>query len=234
MKRANKGLSLLMSLLLCIVGFRFCIIANAEGTDAARTIGGDIEEVVEEQKDTEELETIDNYAATEEIEDTEDAEVDEVLLPAEETTPALDEIADNIVDTTPADANITDSEEEEVTELSEEISTENVDESDLQVKSLTVTFKVVNGFWDDGTSSDKIVTITGSDDELKLTAEQIPSVGSKPYDNTYGAGSWDKIPCVEDSITESSTYTFTYVEKKAAVVVKAPEAKILYYVSETP
>ena len=56
---------------------------------------------------------------------------------------------------------------------------------------VTVTFKVVNGAWNNGNAADKTVTLTGLEgDTLKLAATDIPAVGSKPND-TYKAGSWD-------------------------------------------
>ena len=77
--------------------------------------------------------------------------------------------------------------------------------------SYTVTFKVVNGSWDDGTTADKIVTLTGNEgDTLKLTTEQIPAVGTKPNDG-YKAGSWDVTPSTETAISSNVTYTYTYV-----------------------
>jgi hypothetical protein len=96
--------------------------------------------------------------------------------------------------------------------------------------SQTVTFKVVNGSWDDETTADKTVTLTGYEgDTLKLTADQIPAVGSKPKDNTCRAGSWDVTPSTETAITEATTYTYTYAAKEASVVTKASEAKTLTY-----
>ena len=99
--------------------------------------------------------------------------------------------------------------------------------------SYTVTFKVVNGKWNEGegdaATADKTVTLTGHDgDTLKLTADQIPAVGSKPND-TYKAGSWDVTPSTDTAITEATTYTYTYVAKEASVVTKEPEAKTLTY-----
>ncbi|MBQ2047399.1 MAG: copper resistance protein CopC, partial [Schwartzia sp.] len=95
--------------------------------------------------------------------------------------------------------------------------------------SQTVTFKVVNGSWNDETTTDKSVPLTGYEgDTLKLTAAQIPEVGTKPND-TYKAGSWDVIPNTDTAITEATTYTYTYVAKEASVVTKAPEAKTLTY-----
>jgi len=77
----------------------------------------------------------------------------------------------------------------------------------------TVTFKVVNGSWNDGNNADITVTLTGLEgDTLKLAADQIPTVGSKPAD-TYKAGAWDVTPSTETAITAPTTYTYTYVPK---------------------
>ena len=79
--------------------------------------------------------------------------------------------------------------------------------------SQIVTFKVVNGSWDDGTAGDKTITLTGHEgDTLKLTANQIPAVGSKPAD-TYKAGAWDVAPSTATAITAPTTYTYTYAPK---------------------
>ncbi len=97
--------------------------------------------------------------------------------------------------------------------------------------SRTVTFKVVNGFWDDGTSNDKTETLKGYEgDELKLSKDQIPAVGNKPGSG-YAAGSWDKTPSTKTAITKDITYTYTYAKAsaKAAKVSKAPTAKKLTY-----
>ena len=96
-----------------------------------------------------------------------------------------------------------------------------------------VTFKVVNGTWNDGegeaATADKTVTLSGYEgDTLKLTADQIPAVGSKPND-TYKTGSWDVTPSTDTAITEATTYTYTYAQKETAVVTKAPTAKTLTY-----
>ena len=83
--------------------------------------------------------------------------------------------------------------------------------TEQQSISQTVTFKVVNGSWDDGTTADKIVTLTGNEgDTLKLTTEQIPTVGTKP-NNGYKAGSWDVTPSTDTAISSNKTYTYTYV-----------------------
>ena len=78
--------------------------------------------------------------------------------------------------------------------------------------SATVTFKVTNGAWDDGTKDNKTVTLTGYS-PLTLSTSQIPAVGSKP-DEGYKAGSWDTVPAT--SITRSITFTYSYVKKPAA------------------
>ena len=97
------------------------------------------------------------------------------------------------------------------------------------VVNTTVTFRVVNGSWDDGTTADKTVTLTGEEgDILKLAAEDIPAVGAKP-DDTFKAGSWDVTPSTDTAITEETVFTYTYSSKDAAVVVKAPEANTLTY-----
>ena len=95
--------------------------------------------------------------------------------------------------------------------------------------SQTVTFKVVNGSWNDETTADKTVTLTGHEgDTLKLKADQIPAVGDKPAD-TYKAGALDVMPNTETAITEATAYTYTYSEKSKATVTTAPAAKALTY-----
>ena len=81
-----------------------------------------------------------------------------------------------------------------------------------QTISRTVTFKVVNGSWDDGTTADKTVTYSRYDNEdlvLTLQAGDIPAVGNAP-DSGYTAGSWDQIPNTDVSLSADVTYTYTY------------------------
>ncbi|MBR4183297.1 MAG: leucine-rich repeat domain-containing protein, partial [Lachnospiraceae bacterium] len=79
--------------------------------------------------------------------------------------------------------------------------------------SSNVTFRVVNGLWNDGTSADKTVTLSGYEgDILKLSENQIPDVGSRP-DVTYKAGSWDAVPDTETAINGDTTYTYAYAKK---------------------
>ncbi len=93
----------------------------------------------------------------------------------------------------------------------------------------TVTFKVVNGSWDDGTTADKTVTLTGYEgDSLKLTQSQIPAVGSKPNE-TYKAGSWDTAPDTTTAITSNKTYTYTYAvdenDNRIKLIVSSEKAR---------
>ena len=83
--------------------------------------------------------------------------------------------------------------------------------------SASVTFKVVGGAWNDGSTADKTVTLTGtSSGELNLKPSQIPAVGNKPNAD-YKAGSWDTVPSTQTPITTDTTYTYTYA--------KDPDAK---------
>ena len=76
--------------------------------------------------------------------------------------------------------------------------------------SATVKFRVVNGKWDDDSTADKILTVTGYEgDMLKLAENQIPAVGNRP-DDGFMAGSWDVTPGTDTEITEDTTYTYTY------------------------
>ena len=72
-----------------------------------------------------------------------------------------------------------------------------------------VTFKVVNGKWDDNTGEDKTVQVTGKEGAVKLSANQIPAVGSKA-DTHYEAGAWNVTPNTATILTKNTTYTYTY------------------------
>ncbi len=82
--------------------------------------------------------------------------------------------------------------------------------------SYNVTFKVKNGSWDDGTSENKVVTLSRYENEdkaLVLSADQIPAVGNRPAEN-YKAGSWDTVPETNRTISGDKVYTYSY-ERKA-------------------
>ena len=85
----------------------------------------------------------------------------------------------------------------------------------------TVTFRVVNGSWNDGAVADKSVTLKGyGNDVLKLADSDIPEVGSKP-DDGYKVGSWDATPSIETAITGNPTYKYTYALKDYTVTVNS-------------
>ncbi|MBR3510171.1 MAG: InlB B-repeat-containing protein, partial [Lachnospiraceae bacterium] len=99
----------------------------------------------------------------------------------------------------------------------------NADEQLCLGTSYTVTFKVVNGSWDDETTADKTVTLNGYEGaELKLTENQIPAVGSKPGATYKAEGSWNVTPNVNTVITAATTYVYTYEEKDAPSEAVAP------------
>ena len=73
-----------------------------------------------------------------------------------------------------------------------------------------MTFRVVNGTWDDGSTADIVITLIGQEDEtLKLTKAQIPAVGGKPND-ACKAGGWDVEPDTKTVISTDTVYTYTY------------------------
>lgn len=243
MKKLNHGLALMMSLLLCVTGSRVCLIANAEGAGNTEvnqekvTEKGDVEEsenvfiedgiltegineIIEEPENDEKPESKTETVTTEppdaDLAEPADATDDIVILDEDSIGSAEDEAT-----------------EEETTESAEDVFEVKEEEKDSQDITVSITFKVVNGSWDDGTIDDKTVTLTGEEgEELKLTADQIPAVGSNPADDTYKSGSWDKTPNTDESITEDATYIYTYSQKQKAVVLKAPEAKTIYVISE--
>ena len=78
--------------------------------------------------------------------------------------------------------------------------------------SVKVTFRVVNGEWDNGGSDDREVILTGHEgDVLKLQASQIPGAGTKPAASCK-AGSWNTTPDTETAVTKDTTYIYTYAE----------------------
>ena len=90
--------------------------------------------------------------------------------------------------------------------------------------SVTVTFRVVNGLWDDDkTNEDRVVTLEGIEgDELILRYEDIPYVGGSP-DEGYDLGAWDVEPSLREAISEDVTYTYAYEELDGTSAVVAVE-----------
>ena len=72
----------------------------------------------------------------------------------------------------------------------------------------SVTFRVVNGSWDDdGTKADRTITV-GYNQTIPL--DDIPDVGNSPDEGYMKNGSWDVEPPLETPITQDVTYTYTY------------------------
>jgi len=84
-----------------------------------------------------------------------------------------------------------------------------------------VKFFVANGAWNDGTKNGRTAAMTGFEDEMILTADLIPAVGSKP-DSGYKAGSWDVTPVAGTLITENTTYKYTYAKKDTPTPTPEP------------
>ena len=75
-----------------------------------------------------------------------------------------------------------------------------------------ITFRVINGEWDNGGSNDIEVLLNGFEgDHLKLLASQIPGVGSKPAESCL-AGSWDVVPDTETEFSKDTAFVYTYKE----------------------
>ena len=73
----------------------------------------------------------------------------------------------------------------------------------------TVTFKVVNGTWADGTIADKKIKITANDEDVAtLKTTDIPT-GMKANTNCKN-GKWDKIIDKDVKLTEDAIYTYTF------------------------
>lgn len=87
-----------------------------------------------------------------------------------------------------------------------------------------LTFKVVNGSWNDGKVADVVLVVTLKDANGELSENgtyaltkadiaKIPAAGEKP-DSGYKAGSWDKkLPVVGNTVEANATYTYTYAKK---------------------
>ena len=84
-----------------------------------------------------------------------------------------------------------------------------------------VTFKVVNGNWNNNTNQDIVTYVTKKNAEgksstngtAKLTAGQIPAVGNQPSSGYKASGSWDKTPPTDFNITGDTVFTYTYDQK---------------------
>nr|MCR4923373.1 InlB B-repeat-containing protein [Lachnospiraceae bacterium] len=83
----------------------------------------------------------------------------------------------------------------------------------IESKEITVnvTFKVIDGSWDDGTKNDKTIAVKGIEGEIRLSSDQIPAVGTKA-DDGYDKGYWDLEPDKE-LLWEDKTFSYYYTRK---------------------
>ncbi len=83
--------------------------------------------------------------------------------------------------------------------------------------TFNVTFRVVGGSWNDGTTEDKTVKLSRYSSEdlaLTLSDEQIPAAGDNPDHAHKKAGEWDITPSSDVVISNDVTYTYRYAEKE--------------------
>ena len=70
------------------------------------------------------------------------------------------------------------------------------------IPTYTVTYRVVNGTWSDGTTADKTETVQSGAKPANVPTGMIASAG-------YTGGAWDKNPA-DATITEATTFTYTF------------------------
>lgn len=92
-------------------------------------------------------------------------------------------------------------------------------------ETVTVTFKVVNGTWSNGSSSNIKVTVTKGD---SLTRDQIPT-GMEPDPGYKKTGSWNTTPNTTRKLNSNVTYTYTFT--KSGDTEPEDEDCILYFES---
>ena len=85
-----------------------------------------------------------------------------------------------------------------------------------------VTFQVVNGNWNVSKNNKNIVVYVNAKNQAgevldsKLTASQIPTVGSEPNSGYEASGSWDKTLSDGLVINADTTFTFTYSKRSSS------------------
>ncbi len=86
-----------------------------------------------------------------------------------------------------------------------------------------LTFKVVNGEWNDGGNADRVAYVpfkdykTGKayeDEDVVVPATRIPPVGEKP-NSGYHAGSWDATPVANATVKKDTVFTYTYAKNSS-------------------
>ena len=91
----------------------------------------------------------------------------------------------------------------------------------LKPPGYEVTYKVVGGTWSDGGTADITETVQSGSKPAGVPTGMKASEG-------YTGGAWDTDPA-DTTITGPTTFTYTFTEKQAATVTKAPTAKTLTY-----
>ena len=82
-----------------------------------------------------------------------------------------------------------------------------------------VTFQVVNGNWNVSKNNKNIVVYVNAKNQAgevldsKLTASQIPAVGSEPNSGYNASGNWNPTPSTGLEITKDTVFTYTYDQK---------------------
>ena len=78
-----------------------------------------------------------------------------------------------------------------------------------KTEEVTVTFRIVNGAWEDGSKADKTATVTLTNGKGTLDEKDVPT-GMQP-DKDYTNGTWDVTPnTAEDAIKGGEVYTYSY------------------------
>ena len=78
-----------------------------------------------------------------------------------------------------------------------------------KTETVTVTFRIVNGTWKDGSKADKTAPVTLTNGKGTLDEKDVPT-GMQP-DKGYTNGTWDVTPnTAEDAIKGGEVYTYSY------------------------
>ena len=86
-----------------------------------------------------------------------------------------------------------------------------------------LTFKVVNGSWNDGTSADIVTYVQCKDkntgkpfknEAVVVPVTRIPDVGDKP-NSGYHAGAWDTSPYDNYQVQKDTVFTYTYAKNSS-------------------
>ena len=86
-----------------------------------------------------------------------------------------------------------------------------------------LTFKVVNGSWNDGTSADIVTYVQCKDkktgeafeaEDVVVPVTRIPAVGDKP-NSGYHAGAWDTSPYDNYKVQKDTVFTYTYAKNSS-------------------